>query len=400
MKQVEPVVRVIDVSKRFVIHKEKSIKERLLNFGESKKFKEDFMALNNVTLDILPGTTIGLIGHNGSGKSTLLKVIGGIIQPTNGEVLRRGRLAALLELGAGFHPDLTGRENIFLNASILGMSREETEAKFDEIVEFSGISEFIDTQVKFYSSGMYVRLGFAIAVHSNPDLLIVDEVLAVGDEPFQQKCLTKIREFQALGVTIVFVSHDLPLVADLCNRVVVLAHGKMIFDGIPSEGVSHLRKWFVDGESNSQNAKTNQDANKIISNVVIDELQLLINGEHSVSAASYQDEISLLISYTVNKPAEYLQANVEVKTGNGINVFSTSTEAWNISLNSKVGNHKLSIVWPTIPLGDGTYMISVSIADNKYQLIAKQLDALSLVVDNNSINTGIAFLQTEIKQIA
>lgn len=400
MNAIEPVVRVTDVSKRFIIHKEKSLKERLLNFGESKKYKEDFMALDKISLDIKPGMTIGLIGHNGSGKSTLLKVIGGIIQPTAGEVLRRGRMAALLELGAGFHPDLTGRENIFLNAAILGLTKTETETKFDEIVEFSGIREFIDTQVKFYSSGMYVRLGFAIAVHSSPDLLIVDEVLAVGDEPFQQKCLAKIRDFQAQGVTIVFVSHDLPLVSELCNRVVVLAHGKIIFDGEPAEGVSHLRKWFTDGEPASTPPSTETSSPSPKKLVSIDSLQLLINGDDSTLSASHKDEISLIISYSVAKSFNYLQANVEIKSGNGINIFSTSTEAWSTELASGAGSHQLKICWPTMPLGDGTYMISVSIADKKYQLLAKAQDALSFVIENNSINTGVSFLPTEIKQIA
>ena len=188
------------VSKRFTVRKDSSLKERVVTLGRAgRRHKHDFWALSDVDLDIHAGTTIGLIGHNGSGKSTLLKVLGGIIQPTTGEVQQRGRVAALLELGAGFHPDLTGRENVFLNASVLGLSREETEAQFDAILEFSGVADFIDTQVKFYSSGMYVRLAFAIAVHTDPDILLVDEVLAVGDERFQKKCLDKIAGVSGAG---------------------------------------------------------------------------------------------------------------------------------------------------------------------------------------------------------
>src|SRR5690606_27976850 len=178
-------------SKRFVIRKEKSLKERLVNFGRSRRHRERFQALDDVKLDIYAGDTIGLVGKNGSGKSTLLKIIGGIIAPSSGRVLRKGRLAALLELGAGFHPDLTGRENVYLNAALLGLKRRQVDAYFDQIVEFSGIGEFIDTQVKFYSSGMYVRLAFAVAVHVDPEILLVDEVLAVGDETFQRKCIDK-----------------------------------------------------------------------------------------------------------------------------------------------------------------------------------------------------------------
>lgn len=238
------VIRVRDVSKRFVIRKDKSIKERIVNFGRSNRHKDDFWALRDVSLEIQAGTTVALVGANGSGKSTLLKTIGGILQPTSGVVERRGRLAALLELGAGFHPDLTGRENVYLNASILGLSRRQTDQYFDSIVEFSEIGDFIDTQVKFYSSGMYVRLAFAIAVHVDPDVLLVDEVLAVGDEPFQRKCMDKISEFQAEGRTIVLVTHSSKQVLDLADRVVVLSHGRLVFDGGAEEGIDALRKSF------------------------------------------------------------------------------------------------------------------------------------------------------------
>lgn len=241
------VVRLSGVSKRFTVRKDSSLKERVITLGRGgRQHKEDFWALSDVSLDIHAGTTIGLIGHNGSGKSTLLKVIGGIIQPTSGDVEQRGRIAALLELGAGFHPDLTGRENVFLNASVLGLSAEETRAQFDAILEFSGVGQFIDTQIKFYSSGMYVRLAFAIAVHTDPDILLVDEVLAVGDEQFQQKCLNKIKEFQAEGRTIIIVSHALDQIESLCDRVVVMNRGLMVFDGIPVTAVERFRELLGD----------------------------------------------------------------------------------------------------------------------------------------------------------
>lgn len=237
------VIRVSNVSKRFTVRKDSSLKERIVTMGRAgRAHKQDFWALSDVSLDIRAGNTIGLIGHNGSGKSTLLKVIGGIIQPTSGTVEQRGRIAALLELGAGFHPDLTGRENVFLNASVLGLSAEETAAQFDAILEFSGVGEFIDTQIKFYSSGMYVRLAFAIAVHTDPDILLVDEVLAVGDEQFQRKCLDKISEFQAEGRTIIIVSHALDQIAALCDRVILMNRGQMVYDGIPVTAIERFRE--------------------------------------------------------------------------------------------------------------------------------------------------------------
>ncbi|MCL2596045.1 MAG: ABC transporter ATP-binding protein, partial [Promicromonosporaceae bacterium] len=256
------VVEIENLSKHFVLRKEKSLKERLVNFGRSQKHKEEFWALRDVSLSIDSGQTVGLIGPNGSGKSTLLKMIGGILQPDQGTVSIRGRLAALLELGAGFHPDLTGRENVYLNASILGLSKEQTDKYFDAIVDFSGVEQFIDTQVKFYSSGMYVRLAFAVAVHVDPDILLVDEVLAVGDEPFQLKCLERIAKFQEEGRTIVLVTHSLNTVAEFCDRAVVLDHGRVVNDGTPHEALRHLRADFEEArqEERDRALETGEEA--------------------------------------------------------------------------------------------------------------------------------------------
>lgn len=244
IQEAPVVIRASNISKRFVIHKEKSLKERVVNFRRSNKHKEDFWALQDISFEIKAGETVGLIGANGSGKSTMLKIIGGILQANSGSLAYRGRMAALIELGAGFHPDLTGRENVYLNAALLGLSHKETDGLFDEIIDFSGVEEFIDTQVKFYSSGMYVRLGFAIAVHVDPDILLVDEVLAVGDEPFQRKCVSRIKQFQREGRTIVFVSHAAGQVKELCSRAIVLSHGEMVFDGPTAKAVIELRKTF------------------------------------------------------------------------------------------------------------------------------------------------------------
>lgn len=236
------VVRVEGVTKEFVVRKDNSLKERIVHAGRrGRAHKQQYTAVNGVDLEISAGTTVGLLGPNGSGKSTLLKLIGGIVSPTAGRVLTRGRMAALLELGAGFHPDLSGRENVFLNASIMGLSRAETEARFDEILEFSGIGDFIDTQVKFYSSGMFVRLAFAVAVHTDPDVLLVDEVLAVGDEAFQRKCMERIARFRSEGRTIVLVSHSASQVQELCDRGIVLKDGEMVFDGDVNDAVAALR---------------------------------------------------------------------------------------------------------------------------------------------------------------
>jgi ABC-2 type transport system ATP-binding protein len=229
------------VSKRFANHTERatSLKERLVR---RKSSSVDFYALRDVDLVVKHGETVGLIGANGSGKSTLLKVLAGILRPTSGTVQANGRIASLLELGAGFNGELSGRENIYLNASLLGLTRRETDELYDSIVDFSELREFIDNPVKHYSSGMYVRLGFSVAVHVDPDILLVDEVLAVGDEHFQRKCLNKITEFQNAGKTILFVSHSPDLIEKVCSRAVLLSDGNVLFDGDPYFAVAELQK--------------------------------------------------------------------------------------------------------------------------------------------------------------
>ena len=223
----ELAVHVRNVSKSFTLHTEKrnSLKERLVR-GPGHTDGQ-FWALKDVSFDVPRGTTFGLIGHNGSGKSTMLKLLAGVHRPTSGQVDRVGRLAALLELGAGFHGELTGRENIYLNGAILGLSRKQIAASMDKIVDFAGIGDFIDSPVKVYSSGMYVRLGFSIAVTIEPELLIVDEIIAVGDEEFQRKCFDHLFALRQRGTTIILVSHAMSLVQDLCDRALWLDHGRI-----------------------------------------------------------------------------------------------------------------------------------------------------------------------------
>jgi lipopolysaccharide transport system ATP-binding protein len=224
-------VEVLDVSKKFRLYHERNqtIKSAMMR-GRASRY-EDFWALRNVSFDIIEGETHGLIGSNGSGKSTLLKCLAKIYWPTKGEINYRGKLASLLEVGSGFHLELSGRENIYLNGSILGMSKKEIDSKFDEIVDFSGVERFLDQPVKNYSSGMYVRLGFSIAISVNPDILVVDEVLAVGDQDFQQKSYAKFKEFKNQGKTIILVTHALNIVEDLCDRATWLNLGAIEMTG-------------------------------------------------------------------------------------------------------------------------------------------------------------------------
>ena len=224
------IVSVENVSREFRKYYQKTFKEFLTD-RHAKNFNKVFWALRDVSFEVKDGSTLGLLGRNGSGKSTLLKIISGVLTPSNGQVTRPVATAALLELGAGFQPDMTGRENIYLNSSILGRSKKDTENVIDDIIDFSGISEFIDTPVKFFSSGMYARLGFSIAIHTDPELLLIDEVLAVGDEPFQKKCLDRIQSMQKEGRTIILVTHDTNTVAQFCDTAVALDHGTVLAKG-------------------------------------------------------------------------------------------------------------------------------------------------------------------------
>lgn len=236
-----PRILVEDVHKHFKLRHTHSIKETFVAAMRGKPLTSEFQALDGVSFSIGEGEAVALMGFNGSGKSTMLKLISGVLRPDEGSVRTRGRVAGLIEVGAGFHPDLSGRENIYLNAAILGMSKKETQEQFDAIVEFSEIEKFIDTEVKHYSSGMFLRLAFSVAIHTHVDILLIDEILSVGDEPFQRKCIQRVRELHSEGKTLVVVSHDLNMVSDLCERGIVIQQGKVRFDGDSKHAVELMR---------------------------------------------------------------------------------------------------------------------------------------------------------------
>lgn len=384
MADLPSIVRVQDVSKRFVLHKDKSVKERLTTVGRSRRHIQDFWALRDIDLDIVTGSTIGLVGHNGSGKSTLLKVIGGIIQPSSGSVVRRGRMAALLELGAGFHPDLTGRENVYLNAAILGLSKNETDRNFDDIVEFSGISDFIDTQVKFYSSGMYVRLAFSVAVHVDPDLLLVDEVLAVGDEPFQRKCMDKIAEFQAEGRTIVLVSHSSDQVGQLCDRVVVLHAGSMIHDGDPAEGIRILRDGYEADRANQvQSSPIAPSISRLrIEGVVAD---TVVEGGRI--------DVVLKVTVDVNEPTPGWGVGISIETTLGMHLYAMNTFAMEQMLPVVKGRHVIELTLPDMRLGSGKYLVNVGLGLPTGENFDRRENAVAFDTPSDEYGQGILRIQ-------
>lgn len=394
MEKRPVVVSLDDVSKRFVLRKDKSIKDRLLHPRASREHIEQFWALKDVDLQINAGSTIGLIGPNGSGKSTLLKVIGGIIESDTGEVLTRGRLAALLELGAGFHPDLTGRENVYLNAAILGMSKAETEEKFDEIVAFSGIEQFIDTQVKFYSSGMYVRLAFAVAVHVDPDILLVDEVLAVGDEAFQHKCLDKIEEFQQQGRTIIIVSHSMGQITSLCDRAVVLRHGHVAFDGDPELAVDVMRESFA------------RTANNEAITVGEDSAQSLVRIGQVTSVPDTGDTLQpgggLCVSVELEVPerTEDWDLTIALVNALGATVLATSAHTSGMRNVPIDGVSTLRFELPSLSLGDGGYSVTAAYFDGRQREVCRRegVGPFKVVAGTESIGTVYSKVESRIEK--
>jgi ABC-2 type transport system ATP-binding protein len=237
---MRPSVVVQSVKKTFLLNHAHSFKDTLISWIKRRKITSEFEALRGIDFAIEQGQSVAILGLNGSGKSTLLKLLSGVMQPDAGAVFTRGRVAGLIEVGAGFHPELSGRENVFLNAAILGMKKDEIEARYDEIVAFSEIEEFIDQEVKHYSSGMFMRLAFAVAIHVDVDVLLVDEILSVGDAPFREKCRLKFEELIAQRKTLVVVSHDAEMVRGLCSRGVVLRRGSLAFDGPIDDALTYL----------------------------------------------------------------------------------------------------------------------------------------------------------------
>ncbi len=382
------VVRIDGVSKKFVIRKDKSLKERVVNARRGRAAREEFWALRDVSTTFALGETVGLVGANGSGKSTLLKTVGGIIQPTSGTVTRRGRLAALLELGAGFHPDLTGRENVFLNASILGLSHAQTERYFDPIVAFSGIERFIDTQVKFYSSGMYVRLAFAVAVHVDPDILLVDEVLSVGDEPFQRKCLDRIREFQAEGRTIVMVSHALDQVAELCDRAIVLEAGAVVADDDPVTALRVLRQDFAETSARDAAAARRAAGRDAVAGVPEIHGVTLSDGAGAVLERLDQGG-TLVAALDVTVPAG-LEAPVVgfgIDSPTGQVVYGTHTGLLGGG-RVPAGRTTVRLRVDGLALGEGRYSVSAAVADGGRELV-RVSPAASFAVHGDGRSIGV-----------
>ncbi|GAA2020643.1 ABC transporter ATP-binding protein [Nakamurella flavida] len=359
---------VVDgVSKRFRLYRERnqSLKAALMR-GKRATFDE-FWALRDVSFEIPEGTTFGLIGENGSGKSTLLKCVAKILQPDHGQVTTHGRLAALLELGSGFHPELSGRENVFLNGSILGLSRKDLERKFDEIVDFSGIEAFIDQPVKNYSSGMYVRLGFAIAINVDPDILLVDEVLAVGDSAFQQKCMEKFAAFRASGKTVVVVSHAMGTMRSMCDAAAWLDHGHLVESGPVGRTVDD----YVDKTSVSrvESVATTSGAVETVERVgtgeaVITRVEILGREGTPQSAFRAMEPFTVRVHYDARERIPNPVFGLAIDVLDGYRLWGFHSRDGEFVADHIDGTGSIDMVVPALMLQPGTFDITASIVDS------------------------------------
>lgn len=345
------------VSKTFRIHHERpnSLKERLA--GRRRNRYEEFLALRDVSFSVREGEVFGVIGHNGSGKSTLLKCMAGILQPTSGEIRVDKRMSALLELGAGFHPELTGRDNVFLNAAILGMTRREIAERFDEIVEFSGLEQFIDTPVKTYSSGMYVRLAFAVAINVDPQLLLIDEILAVGDVTFQQRCMEKFSEFRDEGRTIVLVTHDLASVRDMCDRGLWLDHGEIRGEGNPSDLVERYHAAMMGGEPTGDGGVRRGSGE-----VRVESVELLME-RTPTSTVRTGDDVTIRLRYHVEQPVERPVFAIEIESVHGVRITAPSSRDVDVVPDRVTSDGTLDISVGSLPLLPGTYQLHTDVTD-------------------------------------
>ncbi len=352
--------------------------------------KSEFMALDDISFSVKEGDCLGIIGNNGAGKSTLLKILSQITEPTSGTIGFNGRIASLLEVGTGFHPELTGRENIYLNGTILGMTRAEITKKFDQIVDFSGIEKFLDVPVKRYSSGMYVRLAFSVAAHLECEILVIDEVLAVGDAAFQKKCLGKMNEKSKEGRTVLFVSHNMPSIRTMCNRAVLLNAGKLMFDGEPNEAINR----YLELQGNVIPEKTWDEENAPANNFFRCRGIRVMGGEGAYSGRVPNDKpIEIEVDYDVLMPETIMGATMYIKNLEGDIIFgsiSNHDPKWH-GVSRDAGSYKSSCIIPADLLMDGVYTVSVNLWAAGYTMIVPIENIISFEIYDTGTLRGDYF---------
>lgn len=338
-------------------------------------------ALKDISFDVSSGEILGIIGRNGAGKSTLLKILSRIVEPTDGEAIVRGRVASLLEIGTGFHRELSGRENIYLNGTILGMTKEEIDINFDEIVSFSEVGKFIDTPVKRYSSGMYVRLAFAVAAHLDPDVLIVDEVLAVGDAEFQKKCLGKMSETAKSGRTVLFVSHNMTTIQDLCNRTILLENGSVVKDGETSEVIRQYLQPHI-AKKGDRNLKTNDLSRKSPGNLLASNIKILDKNEEIATMFEINDPITIEVEVD-NVTENGFVISFLITNQQGALIYHIRSQDSDIDTKNHGSTVTIQMKIPKLNIIQGRYSIDIWIGNHLDHLEDHVENAISFEVVNS-----------------
>jgi len=375
---------VVDgVSKRFRLYKDKptSLKQRATT--KRAAAYDEFWALRDVSFSVPRGSAFGLVGHNGSGKSTLLRLMAGIHRPTLGSIETKGRVSALLELGAGFHPELSGRENIYLNGSILGLTRREINGKIDEIIDFSGISEFIDSPVKVYSSGMYVRLGFSVAVHVRPDILIIDEVIAVGDEEFQRQCFDHLYKLRSQGVTIIVVSHSLSLVQTMCDHAAWFNHGRLLHVGTAGDvvhqyldkvNVNEAQRIELAAERDLRGEGDGETSPSAPRPIVIEAVEFLGPDGRPTHVAEPKAPLTVRVHFRCRTPLENPLFSFAVENENHVFVANPGIQPTHASGPTYVGRGHADYHMAQLPLGPGEYTFTFAAHDTNGTTVLEKKD--------------------------
>lgn len=364
-----PLVEMHQVSRRFEkrLERGRSLQEAFIRlFQRRKDTGEAFWPVRDLSLTVHAGDCVGVIGPNGSGKSTLLKLITGILPPTSGDLAVRGRVSSLLELGAGFHPDLTGRENIYLNGSIYGLSRAEMNRRLDSIIAYAGLGDFIDTPVKHYSSGMYVRLGFAVAIHTDPDLLLVDEVLAVGDAAFQTRCMESIYRFRRKGGTLLLVSHDLGTIQTLCTRALWIEDGRVHAEGSPQEVIMAYKQHLAAQEDvQDQGIQADEGQRWGTGEVQITRVELCDASGTPRTSFVTGDELVIRLHYRCAGRVDHPVFGLAFNHQNGAHLFGPNTQFGALDIPFVEGEGVISYRVPDLPLLEGLYMLSVAVVNQE-----------------------------------
>jgi ABC-type polysaccharide/polyol phosphate transport system ATPase subunit len=385
-------ILVEDVSRRFVVRARETQTLKELFVARGRTGGQEVWALRDVTFHVEPGEALGLVGRNGSGKSTLLRIVAGIIRPTSGRVAAGGRIGSLLELGAGFHPDFTGRENVFLNGSIQGLKRAQIRERFDEIVAFAELEHAIDRPVRTYSSGMYMRLGFAIAAFLDADVLLLDEVFAVGDEAFQRKCFGRIFEFKQRGGTIVFVSHDAAAVERLCERAVLLQEGRVAYDGPAHEAIVRYRRQLADVADPAERAAGLREWGT--GEVTVAEARLLgADGEQRAQFLAGEPlALDVLLRAEATVAAPRLQ--LEVRDDAGLLVASEEVDTATLGWNGGAPGLRVRLEIPEPPLQFGRFHLRLGVVDAAGERLLHWLDdALVFLVYPDGEGRGLVRLE-------